>query len=320
MQFTRASKKQSRLRLGFVGPSGSGKTFSAIKVARELVGPNGRIAVIDTEHGSAAKYAGEFDFDVLELETFAPTTYVDAIHAAEDAGYDVVVIDSLTHAWTGKEGALEQVDNAAARNRGNSYVAWRDVTPQHNALIDAMVGSKIHVIATMRAKTEYVLEDDGKGKKVPRKIGMAPVQRDGMEYEFDVVGDLDQDHKFIVTKTRCAALDNKVILKPGRELAETLRNWLTDGVEEPAVSAQIAARQTAPVEPSPADAPISGRQLDAAREFVQMVAAENNTTEDGVLATWNVDLIAVAAELTQYQERYEQKKRARTSAPEAVQA
>lgn len=223
MSFTRATKTAAKLRLGLCGPAGSGKTYSALAIATHL---GDRIAVVDTEHGSASKYSDLFDFDVAELETFSPERYVEKIAEAENAGYDVLVIDGLSPAWSGKDGALELVDKAAARNRGNSYVGWREVTPLHNGLIDAMLQADLHIIATMRSKTEYVLEDNGKGQKVPRKIGMAPVQRDGLEYEFDVVGDLDYSHRLVVTKSRCAPLADAVVMKPGADFAGELKAWL----------------------------------------------------------------------------------------------
>lgn len=230
--FQRATKKRARCRMAIIGPSGSGKTYTALTIASHL---GQRVALIDTERGSASKYAGQFAFDVLELETFDPRVYVQGIRDAGGAGYDVLVIDSLSHAWAGKDGALEQVDKAKARTQsGNSFAAWRDVTPMHNALVDAILQCPCHVIATMRAKTEYVLETDGRGRQVPRKVGMAPVQRDGVEYEFDVVADMDLDHNLIVSKTRCPALDAAVVNKPGEDVARMLVAWLTDGTETPA--------------------------------------------------------------------------------------
>ena len=243
-KFQKATKKQAKLRMALIGPSNSGKTYTALRVATNLV-PGGKVAFIDTERGSASKYADKFDFDVLELESFDPEKYVEAIRDAENAGYDVIIVDSLSHAWMGKGGALEQVDNAAARQKGNSYTAWRDVTPKHNKLVEAMVASRAHIIGCMRAKTEYVLEEDDRGRKVPRKIGMAPIQRDGMEYEFDVVGDMDHDNRFIVTKTRCSDLHGKVFVKPGEELAEILTKWLTDGAEAPVKQASAPAQDPA---------------------------------------------------------------------------
>lgn len=231
MQFTKANKTQSRLRLALIGPSGSGKTYTALTLAQHL---GQRVAVIDTERGSASKYADLFSFDVLELDSFNPITYVEAIKAAEAAGYDVLIIDSLSHAWMGKEGALEQVDRAAKRSQsGNSFAAWRDVTPMHNALVDAMLQSRCHIIGTMRAKTEYVVEMNEKGKQTPRKVGLAPVQRDGLEYEFDVVADMNLDNDLIVSKTRCPAIAGQVISKPGKPLADTLHQWLTSGAPIP---------------------------------------------------------------------------------------
>ena len=226
MKFKRATKKSSKLRLGLIGPAGSGKTYTALTVAERF---GGRVAVIDSEYGSASKYADLFEFDVLELKSFSPTDYVNAIKAAEQANYDILIIDSLTHAWSGKNGALELVDKATARMKsGNSFAAWREVTPLHNQMVDAIISSKLHVIATLRSKTEYVLEEDSRGKKVPRKIGMAPIQRDGLEYEFDVVGDMNWENQLIITKTRCPELAGAVISKPDKEFAKVLKTWLGD--------------------------------------------------------------------------------------------
>jgi hypothetical protein len=248
-QFGRATKARSRARLALIGPSGSGKTFSALSIATSL---GGRIAVIDTEHGSASKYADQFDFDVLELGTFGPLTYVEAMKAA--AEYDILIIDSLSHAWMGKDGALEQVDRAAKRSpSGNSFAAWRDVTPQHNALVEALVAHPAHLIVTMRSKTEYVLDTEERGGRkvtVPRKVGTAPVQRDGLEYEFDVVADMTLDHDMVVTKTRAPALDGKVFHNPGEDVANLLWAWLSAG-EERAATATPSAASTAPSAATP---------------------------------------------------------------------
>lgn len=244
MSFKKATKAQSKLRMALIGPAGSGKTYSALSVGSAL---GGKIAVVDTERGSASKYADKFSFDVKELTTFSPQSFIDAIREAEGAGYEVLIIDSLSHAWMGKDGALEQVDKAATRSRsGNSFTAWREVTPLHNSMVDAILRANMHIIVTMRSKTEYVLEEDPKtGKKVPRKVGMAPVQRDGLEYEFDVVGDLTYDNKYVVSKTRCSVLSAAVIDKPGAEFAGILKNWLTDGAPAPKAEAAPIAEPTA---------------------------------------------------------------------------
>lgn len=244
--FKKATKLQLKLRLALLGPTGSGKTFTALRIAKGL---GGKIAVIDTERRSASKYSGEFDFDVLELESFSADKYVEAIKAAEAEGYDVLVIDSLSHAWMGKDGSLETVDKIAKRSQtGNSFVAWRDVTPMHNTLVDTILSARMHVIVTMRVKMEYVLEEDSRGKKTPRKIGLQPQQRDGVEYEFDVIADIDQEHNFIVSKTRCRALDGLVVKNAGEDVADRLKAWLSDGeaVVEPGVQLveMIRAAQT----------------------------------------------------------------------------
>jgi hypothetical protein len=240
LSFQRATKKSARLRMALIGVAGAGKTYTALSIAQNL---GDKVAVIDTERGSASKYSDSFDFDVLELETFSPQNYVEAIQAAEEAGYDVLIIDSLTHAWSGKGGALEQVDKIAKRSQsGNTFGAWRDVTPQHNMLVEGIINARMHVIATMRAKTEYVQEKDQKtGRVTVRKVGLAPVQRDGLEYEFDVVADLDQDNNLIVGKTRCPAVAGAVIPKAGREIARTLKGWLSEGGGKEAPTGKVEA-------------------------------------------------------------------------------
>jgi hypothetical protein len=241
LTFKRATKHAARLRLAFIGPAGSGKTYSALSVATHL---GGKVAVVDTERGSASLYADIFDFDVIELDSFSPDAYVSAIHAAEQAGYDTLIIDSLSHAWTGKDGALEQKDAASRRQGENSFTAWRYVTPKHNSMVDAIVGAKLHVIATMRAKTEYVQEQNEKGKTIIRKVGLAPIQRDGLEYEFSIVGDLDQQNSLVISKTRCPALANKIIERPGEQLAAMLKAWLSSGSPPPAESLAITPEPT----------------------------------------------------------------------------
>lgn len=235
MEFRKATKRQAKLRLALIGPPGSGKTYSGLTIATNL---GQRVGLIDTEHGSASKYADLFSFEALELGSFHPKTYIEAIRAAERAGFDVLVVDSLSHAWSGKDGALEQVDRAAARSKsGNSFAAWREVTPLHNELVEALVGCKTHLIVTMRSKVEWVLDEDDRGKKVPRKVGMAPVQRDGVEYEFDVCGDLDQSNRLVISKSRCPAPSGGVFTRPGKDVADVLRTWLDAGEAPPATEA-----------------------------------------------------------------------------------
>ncbi|MEM7118170.1 MAG: ATP-binding protein [Chloroflexota bacterium] len=228
--FQRAVKFESKLKLAIAGPSGSGKTYSGLALATHLV-PDGKIAVVDTENRSAAKYSDLFTFDVLNMAApFHPDRFVEAIQGAEYGGYDVLVLDSLSHAWNGSGGLLELVDQFAKRMKtANSFAAWKDATPIQNRLVEAINAANLHLICTMRSKQEYVLEQierNGRSVTTPRKVGMAPIQRDGLEYEFDVYLDMDIDNNAIVAKTRCPALNGQVIAKPSQQLAKTLSEWL----------------------------------------------------------------------------------------------
>lgn len=241
MGFQQATRKKLKARIAFCGPPKAGKSFTSLRMAVPLSkadGGKGRIAVIDTEHRSASKYVGlapdgePFAFDVSELQNFSPDSFTAEILAAGKAGYDVLIIDSLSHAWMGEGGALSLVDRLAG-NKSKFTDGWRDVTPMHNRMIDAIIRSPCHVIVTMRSKMEYVLEMNDKGKQVPVKIGMGPVQRQGMEYEFDIVGDLDQNHVLKIGETRCAAIDGMVTIKPGADFMVPVIEWLTDGTDVP---------------------------------------------------------------------------------------
>ena len=245
--FKRATKSTAKLRLGLVGPSGSGKTMTALRIAAGL---GGRVAVVDTERGSASLYAGErgLAFDVIELDTYGVERFIEAIKAAVDGGYATLVIDSLSHAWAGKGGILEFVDTQGKRNQGGgNFSAWRDATPRHNSLVDAILGAPLHIICTLRSKVEYVVERID-GRNTVRKIGLQPVQRDGLEYEFTVVGDVTQDHDLVVTKTRAAFLKDAVIREAGEDLGRQLAEWLNSGEQriEPAVAVAVEAAISTP--------------------------------------------------------------------------
>lgn len=230
--FKKAIKEAAKLRMAISGPSGSGKTYSALSLATHLA--QGKpIALVDTEHGSASKYADIFTFDVAEMHPpFHPQKFIDAISEATAAGYGVLILDSISHAWSGTGGVLDIVDEVAKRSRtGNTYTAWKEGTPIQNKLIDAIVQSGVHIIVTMRSKTEYVMQENERGKQAPKKVGMAPVQRDQFEYEFDIVLDMDIDNNAVVSKTRCPALTGRVFPKPGADMAGIISAWLSDGAE-----------------------------------------------------------------------------------------
>lgn len=230
IQFKKAERKQAKLRLALAGPSGSGKTMGALRVAK---GMGGKIAVIDTERGSASLYATVCDFDTLDLDPpYNPERYIEAIKAAEDAGYDIIIVDSATHEWDGKGGCLEINERLAdAKFKGNTWAAWNETTPRHRAFLDAIIQSKCHIIATMRSKTETV---QGEGKKVI-KLGMKAIQRDGAEFEFTTVLDITHDNHYATTsKDRTGLFTEPHVIT--EETGKRLMNWLNSGaavVDEP---------------------------------------------------------------------------------------
>lgn len=232
IMFQKASKVQIKARIALIGPSGSGKTYTALRLAQAL---GERIAVADTEFNSASLYSDRFAFDVVNLESFHPQTCIDVIHAAETAAYDVLIIDSLSQFYIGRDGELELVDKAAKRSQSqNSFAAWREISPLHSKMLDAIMAAKLHVLVSMRAKTEWVIEKDERtGKNVPRKIGLAPVMKDGTEYSFDLVCQLSEDNTLMVTKSRCPALNGYVQHQAGEELGSQIKAWLTDGARMP---------------------------------------------------------------------------------------
>lgn len=273
LQFKKAEKYDAKLRLGLAGPAGSGKTRSSLEIAEGLIKngavPNGKIAFVDTERGSASKYADLYNFDVIELQSFHPNTCVEAIQEAEKAGYSIIIIDSLSHFWMGKDGELEQVDKIARKsNSGNTFAAWRDVTPMHNRLVDAIMGSKCHVIVTLRVKTEWVIEEDARGKKVPRKVGLSPVMKDGVEYEMDIFGELTVSNDMSITKSRCDALTGGLFNKPGKDVADILHSWLQ--------GAKPVAAQPAPPAAPQNDSGLSKEDLFALKSQPTTVALFNS--------------------------------------------
>ena len=299
--FAPAKREKLKLRMAVCGPSGSGKSYTALRFAFAL---GKRVAAIDTEHGALSKYQGlhpdgtPWDFDVVELQHYAPTGYTAAIKEAGRLGYDVLVIDSLSHAWEGVGGALDQVD----KKGGNKFTAWKDVTPQHRGMVDSILGAPLHVIATMRTKTEYVLETNDKGKAVPVKVGTQPVQRAGMEYEFDVVADMDLSHVLTVSKTRCPLIDMEVVAMPSAHWLTPVRTWLDEGtartpsmeaagvvVEAPAESVEEDAVQmhdAAPPEVSQDDSPTITGEQDAQIRGLLARLFKAGFTRDEFVGDW----------------------------------
>lgn len=237
MQFQKATRKRVKLRVLIASPAGGGKTQGALSIASGL---GGRTAVIDTERASASHYSNAFDFDALDLgPPYSPERFIEAIHAAEAAGYQNLIIDSITHEWDGAGGVLEINEQLAqAKYRGNTWSAWSDSTPRHRAFIDAMLQCNMHVIATARSKTETV---QGEDKKV-RKVGMKIEQRASVEYEFSVVWEIDHSsHLAIATKDRTQLFANPAHLTA--DTGKRLLAWLENGVEAPRPESDVIAKR-----------------------------------------------------------------------------
>lgn len=249
--FRKATKAQAKLRAAVFGPSGGGKTYSALRIARGMAGPTGTVAFIDTERGSASKYSDRFDFEVLDLKDYSVAGYVEAIKQAH--GFDVLIIDSLSHGW---QSLLEEVEKLAkAKYRGNTWSAWSEGTPLQRKLVNAILDFPGHVLATIRSKTEWTTVEDGRGKKVPQRIGMAPEQGKGIEYEFDLLLEISTEHMANVIKDRTGRFQDKIIDKPDEEFGRQLAAWLADGepVEvsppSPAAAPTFVVRQNDRLDP-----------------------------------------------------------------------
>lgn len=241
MQFEKAVRKKARLRLALTGPSGSGKTMGALLLAK---GIGGRIALIDTEKDSASLYAEPIrlpngqrfeppEFDTLNLTApYNPERYTEAVEAASAGGYDILIIDSTTHEWSGVGGCLELVDQVArAKYQGNGWAAWNDITPRHRVFIDAMLQAPLHIIATGRSKTETAQTDGPNGKKKVVKLGMKTEQRDGFEYEFTTVLDLVHDGHFATASKDRTGLFGGDPAPISEETGAALRAWLESGAD-----------------------------------------------------------------------------------------
>lgn len=225
MAFRKATKKQSKLRCAVFGPSGSGKTMSSLRIASGL---GGSVAVIDTEFGSSEKYSDRFEFDISVLDTKRGIDQmVAALAEAGEAGYEIVIIDSLTHAW---QELLEEIDQLAkTKYKGNTWSAWSEGTPKQKKLVRAVLSYPGHLLATMRSKTAWETEKTKDGGNRPVKIGLAPEQGKGIEYEFDMLVELTVEHYATVTKDRTGKFQDQIIEKPGEDFGRELIAWLSSG-------------------------------------------------------------------------------------------
>lgn len=292
--FRAAQRSKSKLRLSIIGPSGAGKTYSALKIA---FGLGGKVVVIDSENGSADLYSGLGQYDVFTMQPpYEPEKLMNVIKAAEAEGYDTIIIDSLSHYWSGEGGLLDRHTKIG----GNRYTAWAKVSPVQQRLIECMLSSKCHIIANMRAKQDYVLVDKG-GKQVPEKIGLAPVQRDQIEFEFSLVLTLNMDHVATASKDRTELFDGKWFT-PSEETGKQLLAWLESGTDAaPAPSPQFNPAQPEWVTPQ---APVAQDELpfEPAPQFVPapepvapqfgFPALEQEIINIWAGAGWSIDTLA----------------------------
>jgi len=244
MEFKKAVKTKSRLRLAIDGISGSGKTYTALATADGMAEAiKGKIALIDSEHGSASLYADRFAFDTLDLQEFQIENYIEALEAAAKGGYEIVIIDSTSHAW---DALVERVDRIANTMTGGntSFRAWAQGTPLQKKLIEAMLSYPGHVIVTCRSKTEYSVDKDDKGKTTINKVGTAAVQRAGFEYEFTMAMTMDANHVGHVTKDRTSKFQDKFIDRPGKRFGKELIAWLNEGAAPPPPSPEQQLKNT----------------------------------------------------------------------------
>lgn len=224
MTFQKATRRKAKLKLAVTGPAGSGKTMSALRLA---TGMGSKVAFIDTENGSASLYSDRFNFDVLDMAPpFTHEKFVQAIHDAAGAGYDVLIIDSASHFW---EGILDYKSKLDARG-GNSYTNWNDAGKKFKDILDAVLQSPMHVICCMRSKMDHVQEKDDRGKTVIRKVGLAPIMRDGIEFEFTTVFDVDMNHQAKTSKDR-TGLFREDIFQVTEETGKKLIAWMETGAD-----------------------------------------------------------------------------------------
>lgn len=224
MKIQKAQRRRAKIKMAIQGPSGSGKTYSSLLLAFGLCCDYNKVAVIDTENHSADLYAHLGDYNVISLKApFNPERYMEALAACEKAGMEVVIIDSVSHEW---DNLLDYHSSLP----GNSFTNWSKVTPRHNEFVQRILQSPCHIIATIRTKQDYVLNEKN-GKMVPEKVGLKSVQRDGLDYEFTLVFDLDIKNHALASKDRTGLFFGKPEQKITTETGQIIRNWCDSGQE-----------------------------------------------------------------------------------------
>lgn len=244
MELRKAERKQAKLRIGLSGPSGSGKTYSALLIAKGIVGADrmDKVAVIDTENGSADLYADIGSYNVIRLEApYAPERYIEAMQACEKAGMELIIVDSASHEWDGKGGCLEINELLGkTKYKGNSWAAWNETTPRHQKFIEGITTSRLHVITTARSKTDTIQTED---KKI-KKVGLKEIQREGFEYELTLNFNVDRDgHYATASKDRTSMFDKLDPFLITEKTGEMLLAWATKGAVDTSAEDKIKAEE-----------------------------------------------------------------------------
>jgi len=240
MQIVKAERKQAKIRLGLQGPSGSGKSYSALQIAFGLCNSWDKIVVIDSESNSAHLYSDLGNYRVVSIaKPFSPEKYVQALELCESQGFEVIIIDSISHEWEGQGGILDIHSNMV----GNSFTNWSKVTPRHNSFIQSLLASPAHVIATVRTKTDYVLSEKN-GKTVPEKVGLKGITKEGLDYEFTLVLDIDIKHMAISSKDRTGIFMDQPPFIPSEKTGTRIRKWCEKSQTEAEVLKRIQSAHT----------------------------------------------------------------------------
>jgi len=226
MQLKKATRKQVKLRLGLSAVAGGGKTMSALLLAYGMTNDWSKVAVIDTENGSASLYSHLGDFNAIDLEApFSPERYIQAIKMCEDAGMEVIILDSITHEWDGKGGILD-ISNSMT---GNSFTNWAKLTPRHDAFINSMLQSKCHIISCVRRKQDYEMTKGSDGKLKVEKAGLKEITREGFEYELTLNFNVEINHHATASKDRTGLFMDQPGFVITPETGQKLMEWCNSG-------------------------------------------------------------------------------------------
>lgn len=296
MPFQKAIKETFSLKLAIAGISGVGKSFTSFQVARELADGE-RFAVIDSENRKARKYADEFHFDVSDLtDNFSLAAYTKEIRLAESLGYKVLVIDGLSQMWEGKGGIKEQVEMIAKRDRISTFTAWQAGNGLLADFMKLILDSKMHIICTLRSKTDYSSGQSADGKTQYKRIGLAPVQKDNLEFEFDIFTEMDTDHHMIFQKSLCRPLSGKVLAMANegeaRKLAAILKKWMVGAPNHPEADTTTGAQEPEQTPENSSNEPVTEQQWASIRKMCQHLGKAEPQQTDIVNHVAAKDLIA----------------------------